>query len=310
MLKKSIDKLSADFPNLKWSYKIQTVNREQERVQNWLGEDNEDIMVCVLKDIKVQEEFHRQDYFFINYAYKNSYIAQSYKFNNEITINENECYIGQPFSGYAIKTMPDTPPFIVGILIKKELFYKEFLTVISGEPDIFRFFITTQTNKFSDEFLHFSFLKNSVFKNILDLMIIEYANKGENSQMLLKYYTESLLVQIARRYKELNPVTKNLKLSDKILIYMEEHSETATLGDISARFSYHPNYISALLKEETGKTFTEHLLDIRMNKALMLLKGTSLSIEKISAMLGYTNHSNFYKAFKSYYGKSPREYTL
>ena len=30
--------------------------------------------------------------------------------------------------------------------------------------------------------------------------------------------------------------------------------------------------------------------------------------EEIAAMLGYSNHSNLYKAFKGYFGVSPREY--
>ena len=46
----------------------------------------------------------------------------------------------------------------------------------------------------------------------------------------------------------------------------------------------------------------------RMDRALPLLKYTAFSIEEIAAMLGYSNSSNFYKAYKSYYGKSPREY--
>ena len=33
-----------------------------------------------------------------------------------------------------------------------------------------------------------------------------------------------------------------------------------------------------------------------------------MDYEEISAMLGYSNHSNFYKAFKEYYGITPREY--
>ena len=45
-----------------------------------------------------------------------------------------------------------------------------------------------------------------------------------------------------------------------------------------------------------------------MDRALPLLKYTEFSIEEIAAMLGYSNSSNFYKAYKSYYGKSPREY--
>ena len=41
---------------------------------------------------------------------------------------------------------------------------------------------------------------------------------------------------------------------------------------------------------------------------LRLDDGTPLSIENIAAMLGYRDSSNFYKAFREYYGKSPREY--
>ena len=310
ILKQAINKLSNDFANYEWTFEIRTINNREEKVQNWIGDENENIMVCVLKDLSVQEEFHRQDYFFINYAYKNEYLAKSHKFNNEIIIKENECYIGQPFSGYAIKTLSDNQPFIVGVLIKKELFYKEFLTIISSEPDIFKFFINTQTNKFSDEFLHFAFDKKSAFEKILELMIIEYANKKEDTQSILKNFTADLLLQISRRYRELNPVKKNSKLSVKILSYMAGHSDIVSLNDIAKHFSYHPAYISTLLKEETGKTFSEHILKLRMDRALLLLKGTPLPIEEIAVILGYSNHSNFYKAFKTFYGKSPREYTF
>ena len=50
----------------------------------------EDILICVFKGNHIHEPFHRQDFFFINYAYKNSYQALSEKYNNLITINENE----------------------------------------------------------------------------------------------------------------------------------------------------------------------------------------------------------------------------
>lgn len=39
----------------------------------------------------------------------------------------------------------------------------------------------------------------------------------------------------------------------------------------------------------------------------LLLEHTDLSIEKIAALLGYSNNSNFYKAFREYYGTSPRQ---
>ena len=64
-------------------------------------------MVCVFKGREINEPFHRQDFFFINYAWKNSYDALSAKYNNLITIGQDECYIGQPFSGYAPRGQSD-----------------------------------------------------------------------------------------------------------------------------------------------------------------------------------------------------------
>ena len=91
---------------------------------------------------------------------------------------------------------------------------------------------------------------------------------------------------------------------------MGDHSDVVTLKDIAAQFHYHPNYISALLHRETRRKFSEILLEKRIERAVLLMKNTPLSIEEIAAMLGYSNHSNFYKAFKEYYGVTPREFNL
>lgn len=91
---------------------------------------------------------------------------------------------------------------------------------------------------------------------------------------------------------------------------MLEHIDSVTLGSIAKQFSYHPNYISSFIHREMGKSFSQILLEQRMERALALSKGTNLSIEEIAVMLGYSNPSNFYKAFRAYYGCSPREYLI
>ena len=89
---------------------------------------------------------------------------------------------------------------------------------------------------------------------------------------------------------------------------MGEHFDTVTLKGIANHFSYHPNYISTLLHKEMGKSYSEILMEQRMERAIILLKGTNLPINEIALMLGYSNSSNFYKAFREYYHTSPREY--
>lgn len=44
----------------------------------------------------------------------------------------------------------------------------------------------------------------------------------------------------------------------------------------------------------------------RVQRAELLMKNTDLSLEKIADMIGYHNTSNFYKAFRAWFGESPR----
>ena len=311
LLDLAIDKLGHDWSHLNWEFRdFKLEDGTPDKMSQWQGDPEDDIMVVVFKGRNISEPFHRQDFFFIDYAYHLDYNALSAKFDNLVTVQEGDCYIGQPFSGYALKgDSTDDDIIMIGVHIKKEAFFREYLPALSQDPDMFRFFLDPQTDKFSDEFIHLSFEKTSPVRALLEMMVIEYADKKEDTQLILKPMVLALFMHIARRYRLEKSDIKAATLSESIVGYINSHPESVTLKDISAHFSYHPNYISSLLHKELGKTFSEIVLEKRMDRALIMLKGTTLSIEEISSMLGYTNTSNFYKAFRAYYGKSPREYT-
>lgn len=63
-IKESIDKLGADFPDLHWDFKEHKIGGKKELVSQWLGEPDEDIMVCVFKGKEIHEKYHRQDFSF------------------------------------------------------------------------------------------------------------------------------------------------------------------------------------------------------------------------------------------------------
>lgn len=308
MLTAAIDKLAEWFRNLKWDYLDVPAGSSREKTQLWPGEPDEEIMICLHKGTDIHELFHRQDYYFVNFAYKGDYGAISYKFDNRVTIREGECYISQPFAGYALDGHNDDEIIIIGVLIQKEAFYKSFWHILSADTHLFHFFLEPQANKYADEFIHLRFEDVFFIRNLLELMVIEYANKQNTTQDILKPMTLTLLMQIARQYKLSTLIAKNETMSDKIIRYMSEHIDTVTLKDIAAEFSYHPNYISTLIHKEMGKTFSQVQLEQRMSRSASLLKGTNLSVEEVAYMVGYSNSSNFFKAFKDFYGCSPREY--
>lgn len=304
----AMNKLGIEFDSLDLSFHQMENGKPGDITSYWPGNDDEDVLICVFKGTKISEPFHRQDFFFINYAYDGSYQALSEKYNNLITINKNECYIGQPYNGYALRADSDKEVTIIGVLIRKDFFFHEYLPTVYTDAKLFRFFIEPQSNKFSDEFIHLSVTKDHAIRTLLELMVMEYADRKDDTQRFLKSMLHTLMLEIARRYQIEKNTVEQKSLSDCILQYMDDHSDVVTLKEIAVKFNYHPNYISTLLHRNTGRKFSEILLEKRMARAVLLMKNTSLSVEEIAAMLGYGDQSSFYKAFKSYFHVSPREF--
>lgn len=301
----ALQALREQYGSLNWVFYDAPAGSAQEKMYRWPGREDEDIMICVRMGNQIHEFFHRQDYFFIKYAYQCNFDVFSYAYDNELTVHQGECYIGQPFAGYALQGRSCNALILVEVLIRREAFFRTFLPAISASSGLFRFFLAPQTNEFSDEFIHLSFGEDSYVRNLVEMMVVEYANIKEDSQELLKLLVLTMLTYAARIYKEQLPPSAESRLSDKIIRYMNDHTDAVSLKEIAAVFSYHPNYISKVLREETGQTFSQILLKLRMERALTLLKGSTLTMEEIAYMLGYSNSSNFYKAFREYFHTSP-----
>ena len=305
----AVDKLREEFLTLDWTYHNFPVGSQNEKMFCWPGPPKDEILIVVHQSGGRQELFHRHDFFYFNYTYQGEYDSISYKYDNRITIREGELYAGQPFAGHAICVHNDKETTIIGVLIQKETFFRAFLPMLSANSKFFHFLLDPSTNSFSDEFLHFNIEDACNIRTLLEMMVIEYANKQADTQSILKPFVLSFLVQIARQYALANHCENtNQSPSEKILQYMGEHSDTVTLKEIANHFSYHPNYVSTLLRKEIGKSFSEILLEQRMERAVILMRGTSLPINEIALLLGYSNSSNFYKAFREYYDCSPRDY--
>lgn len=90
--------------------------------------------------------------------------------------------------------------------------------------------------------------------------------------------------------------------------YIRGSLKTANLEDAALFVNLSAGYLSNLYKKETGSTFSESVLRFRMEKAKELLAGTEYKTYEISEKLGYENPKNFTRAFKGFYGITPREY--
>lgn len=94
-----------------------------------------------------------------------------------------------------------------------------------------------------------------------------------------------------------------------IQMYIRNHyQEPITLALLAEQFYLHPNYLSRLFKEKTGKNFIDYITEIRMDKVKEMLAEPNAKISDISQAVGYENPRYFSKVFKQTTGCTPREY--
>jgi two-component system, response regulator YesN len=85
-------------------------------------------------------------------------------------------------------------------------------------------------------------------------------------------------------------------------------NETLSLNDVCQYVHISPSYFGTVFKIHTGQTFVEYLTRIRVEKAMELLKCTSLKTYEIADKTGYRDPHYFSLIFKKNAGVSPTEY--
>jgi len=94
----------------------------------------------------------------------------------------------------------------------------------------------------------------------------------------------------------------------KSIHHMEQECQYVSLQSVAQKVYMTPTYLSLLFKMNTGKTFIEHLTDIRMDKAKDMLKSTHYKNYEVAEKVGYQDPRYFSQIFKKKVGLSPSEY--
>lgn len=94
----------------------------------------------------------------------------------------------------------------------------------------------------------------------------------------------------------------------EMINYIQANYQNVTLESIANKFHLSEAYVSKLIKEKSGKTFSEHIINVRMKKAKVLLKNGNMTVENIALAVGYQNPEHFNRQFKKLFKMTPIQY--
>jgi AraC-like DNA-binding protein len=95
----------------------------------------------------------------------------------------------------------------------------------------------------------------------------------------------------------------------RVLKFIDEQLQRdISLNEVAEAAFLSPNYLSQLLKKQTGMAFVEWLTVRRMERAQHLLSHTSDRIFEVANAVGFTDEAYFTRRFRQRFGQSPSEY--
>lgn len=91
------------------------------------------------------------------------------------------------------------------------------------------------------------------------------------------------------------------------ILTMLENNEHPSLQGVAAKIGVGFRSMQRNLGDE-GTSFKEILADARQQLALLYLKQKDIQLSEIAYLLGFSDHSNFDRAFKRWFGMPPNQY--
>jgi AraC family transcriptional regulator, arabinose operon regulatory protein len=149
----------------------------------------------------------------------------------------------------------------------------------------------------------------TMLKKRLDAALELFGSNDPLRGIALSLQTTELLLEVFREHRTVRTLTKSDRTVQRIMDYLEQkdgyplHSQ-----ELSASLAMNYSYLCEVFRAKTGGTIQSYNAQIAMDKAVRLMRDSSLNISEISEALGFRNPFYFSRVFRKVMGCSPSEY--
>ncbi|WP_442596533.1 response regulator transcription factor [Neobacillus sp. D3-1R] len=129
------------------------------------------------------------------------------------------------------------------------------------------------------------------------------------NDFLTKPIIESELKEVIQKYaREIDYLDCSKIVSDAIRVIHQKYHEKLNLSSVATDIHVNSSYLSRKFSEEVGKSFSDYLIDYRIEIAKNLLTNDHLTISQIAEKVGFNSLHYFSSIFKLKTGFTAKNY--
>ena len=230
--------------------------------------------------------------------------------NNTLNLMRGDLCIIPPGIKHSISVFDDSVVF--NCLIRKSTLHNIFFNFLNNPNILSAFFLNNIYSENGNDYIVFHTGSDFEIQRGFLYMYWDSINQALYWDQTISYSLMLVFALLIRNYDKCYDVPTFTRKTDvqrfALLQYIQDHFADISLEMIADKFHYTPEYTSRLIKSTTGKSFTQILLQIRIEKAQVLLLDTNLSIADIAEQVGYESPENFIRVFKKQLKMTPTEY--
>ncbi len=270
-----------------------------------------DCNLAIVKQINFPVSvMHSAKYFNCIYIYQGSGILQLNKITFSLQVGD--FFIVPPDVDYCLTTTPDD--IAIHIMLRKAYVSSNYYQLFNNHPLITNFFnlvLTNATDNLNSYVLFHTKDNEAIRENIL-LLFSDYLWGDDNKSFIMECYLKLIFAYLLRNSNstlEISATCSKIETHYQLIHnYLKKYYLTANLTNTSEYFHYSKQYICRIVKQFSGKTFTDILTEIRIEKAMEYMKETTLRLDNIAELTGFSDASHLSRIFKKNLGKSPSIY--
>ena len=154
------------------------------------------------------------------------------------------------------------------------------------------------------EYDDYSYMRSSLESDVFDYCLKPIARQDaeEVLKRLRNYFDESQFEEVVNSSIR----TIGNKNFSKLIDYINEnYGEKLMLKTLAKQFYFNPNYLCMLFNKYFGKTYSQYVMCLRLEKARELLVNKNISTYDVATSVGFNSYSYFNKKYFQHFGETP-----